>query len=278
MGTSFYLKKCTYLTVLCMVLFACNKHKEEPYKFFVAGHTYGSPSDSSGGLHPPFLETLTEYNSSFPLEKGFLTGDIVKYPSVEKWEMVDEELADLDIDVRFVAGNHEYNDLELFESRYGKTFNSFVFKNDLFVVLDGNLNNWNISGVQLTFLKEALDSHTNAVENVFIFVHQIIFHDYLPVAANSDEGKGSPLTYETEVKPLLESLDNPVYLFAGDIGAFDWGPSLYHNQVNNVTYIASGMGSGLEDNFLVVEVDSRKRVSFTVVSLNEEDLGELESY
>lgn len=261
-----------------MVLFACNKHKEEPYKFFVAGHTYGSPSDSSGGLHPPFLETLTEYNSSFPLEKGFLTGDIVKYPSVEKWEMVDEELADLDIDVRFVAGNHEYNDLELFESRYGKTFNSFVFKNDLFVVLDGNLNNWNISGVQLTFLKEALDSHTNAVENVFIFVHQIIFHDYLPVAANSDEGKGSPLTYETEVKPLLESLDNPVYLFAGDIGAFDWGPSLYHNQVNNVTYIASGMGSGLEDNFLVVEVDSRKRVSFTVVSLNGEGLGELESY
>lgn len=53
---------------------------------------------------------------------------------------------------------------------------------------------------------------------------------------------------------------------------------MYH-QYDNIHLIASGMGEGIGDNFLIVKVDSNKTVDFELIPLNDsEDLGNLEDY
>ena len=64
----------------------------------------------------------------------------------------------------------------------------------------------------------------------------------------------SPYTPDTtnfwsEVEPLFHNLPNNVIIFAGDLSANrEATPYMYYNY-DNVTFIASGMGSGINDNF-----------------------------
>jgi hypothetical protein len=53
-------------------------------------------------------------------------------------------------------------------------------KKDIFIILDANIDGWNISGEQLKFLKQSLPNEKDAINNIFIFSHQLIWMNNKP--------------------------------------------------------------------------------------------------
>lgn len=226
------------------------------YSFFVAGHAYGVPGTDNPGLHPPF-------RSAFPAirergaEFGILTGDIVWNATATDWEDVDRDLRSLGIPVHFAVGNHDMNDRALFASRYGPTYYSFRRNEDLFIILDGELDPCRISGEQRAFLTDTLRG--SDARYVFVFVHRLLWvvegTPYLVLQGkmNTTDGYDFHGNFWSEVVPALRALDVPVYVFAGDVGV-PWAQSLFYERDGNIHLVASGMGGSEEENYLTVGV------------------------
>ena len=275
-----------------MVLFSCDKNEdgtteESPisYSFFIAGHTYGSPGVDNDGLHPAFKNKFDLIQSDGHIGFGVLTGDIVITGTEQNWNEVDNDIIDLGLPVYFAAGNHDITDRVLFESRYGQTYYSFVHQSDLFIVLDPNLDEWNISDDQLQFLENALNSEAQNVNNIFVFFHQVLWWEpdniYQNVTLNSLAGRADTINFWNEIEPLFNGLPKPVHMFAGDVGAFNTGSEFMYHQYENITLIASGMGGNVRDNFIIIDVHEDASVSFRLIALNAPDisaLGDLEDY
>ncbi len=267
-------------------LFSNSKGQEDTssYSFFVAGHTYGAPGVNNIGLHPPFLDKFDYIKERSEIKMGFLTGDIVISPSIQDWDEVDANIDSLGLAVYLVAGNHEMYDRNLFESRYGRTYSRFTYKEDLFIILDPNKHNWSIKGEQLEFLQNTLDSFALNSQNIFVFFHQVLWgidkDRYSHVIPNSKEGLNPPINFWTEIVPLFEVLSNKVVLFAGDVGSA-WTNNISYDSYKNISFISSGMGGTKKDNFIVVNVDSSKQIDYDLICLNSKEincLGELQDY
>lgn len=174
---SFWISNLVLLLVSVLYYSSCKQATDESYSFFVAGHTYGSPAGDNIGLHPPFLDEFDKLNNDTRLAFGIFTGDIVRKASQVAWDTIDRQLERLDMKVYFCAGNHDTYQRELYEGRYGNTFYSFKHNKDLFIILDGSLNRWNIEGKQLEFLHNTLVEAAPSVNNVFVFIHQLVWWD-----------------------------------------------------------------------------------------------------
>jgi hypothetical protein len=252
---------------------AFSQNHSVSYSFFVAGHTYGQPGIKNG-LHPPFKEKFEYLRSRSEIKFGVFTGDIVaSNPTASDWDKVDADVESLGVPVYFAVGNHDMEDRELFESRYGQTYYAFTFENDLFIVLDPNLDGWNITGEQLEFLKNALNGNTTVNNNVFVFFHQLLWWKnnslYTNYRPNSFEGKADSVNFWTEIEPLLAALPNEVFMFAGDVGAGSWAADFMYDKYDNISFIASGMGEGTGDNFIVTNVYEDSSVGYDLICLND---------
>jgi len=70
-------------------------------------------------------------------------------------------------------------------------------------------------------------------------------------------------------------------MYCGDVGAFPNGDEFSYHNYKNITLISSGMGGGKRDNFVIVNVEENKIVSFKLIALNGDDinaLGELKDF
>ncbi len=242
------------------------------YSFFVAGHTYGQPGVKNG-IYPLFKEKFDYIRNRPEIKFGVFTGDIVAAnPTADDWDKVDADIENLGLPVYFAVGNHDMEDRDLFESRYGETFYSFTFQNDLFIVLDPNIDGWNISGDQMNFLKRTLLGKSEDSDNIFVFFHQLLWWKnnsiYTSYRPNSFEGKADTINFWSEVEPLFSQLSNEVFMFAGDVGAGSWAADFMYDRYGNISFIASGMGEGEGDNFVVSNVYKDKSVSYDLICLN----------
>jgi hypothetical protein len=270
----------------------CKRDGEDPeaipfirYSFFVAGHTYGKPGVDNIGFHPPFRQKFDLIKRDSSIKFGVLTGDIVSSGTITNWDEIDRDVEELGITVHFAVGNHDMSDRQLFETRYGNTYYSYSYYNDLFIVLDPYLDNWNISNEQLQFLKDELQQKAGNADHVFVLYHQVLWwapdNKFKNVDINSLDGRAEKINYWEEVEPLFHSLSVPVYQFAGDVGAFATGDEFMYYRYDNITLIASGMGGEVRDNFVIVDVYSDTTVSYRLIALNGDDihaLGKLEDY
>ncbi|MCH2213554.1 MAG: metallophosphoesterase [Flavobacteriales bacterium] len=283
------LRKAFILAVPTILVFGCKESatvsNPPKYSFFVAGHTYGKPGVDNAGVHPPFKEKFELINNDKYIEFGVFTGDIVKNSTEQDWNEIDSDLELLDDTVYFAVGNHDVSNRPLYESRYGPTYYSFIHNSDLMVVLDPNLDKWNISGDQLEFLKTVLNDNLEEIDNIFVFFHQLIWWEedniYGNVMPNSLFGRADTVNFWSEVEPLFSSLPNEVYMFAGDVGAISNGSEFMYHNYDNITLIASGMGTEHRDNMVIVDIQNDKSVSFRLIALNGDDLsslGNLEDY
>jgi len=275
------------LLLLFIFVISCQKETVVPdisYSFFVAGHTYGGAGIDNRGLHPPF-EQKFGYLNSRNVSLGFLTGDIVIRSTEQNWDEVDSVLQYLDADVHFVVGNHDLKENpDLFENRYGRTYSYFVKHSDLFIILDPNIDHWNISGEQLEFLKETLNENPE-VRNIFVFFHQLLWREsdnkYKYVRMNSTEGRADTINFWSEIMPLFTQRTNPVAMFAGDMGAASWSDNFMYDTFENITLIASGMGDEDGDNVIIVNMSDKGIINYDLIAINGADvhaLGELEDY
>lgn len=277
--------------IVSILVFGCSNKETEnnEYSFFVAGHVYGYPGESKDniGVHPPFKDKLDLIKNNNLIEFGVFTGDIVEDGTNEKeWDELDADIAYTNKKVYFAPGNHDIGNSKgrtIFKRRYGDTYYSFKHKNDLIIVLDPNLDKWNISGNQLEWLKNTMASEGTRVDNIFVFFHQVLWwekdNEFKNFKLNSLSRRDEEINFWTIIHPLFEELEKPVYMFAGDAGVKDHG-YMYHKN-GNVTLIASGMGGRMEDNFILVDIQKDKTVHFQLIALNGDNqnaLGKLEDY
>ncbi len=283
-----------WLLVICLFISSCRINKQVSisqdlnivdYSFFVAGHTYGKPRVNNKGFHPPFKQKFDLIKSDTTIQFGVLTGDIVHRSSNRDWNEIDTDILALGKKVYFAPGNHDLTKPELFTQRYGETFKKFVYNSDLFIILDPNIDQWNISGEQLDFLKETLKRNRKKVNNIFVFFHQVLWWNenniYKNLHLNSRSGRAKNINFWEEVEPLFNQVSNQVFMFAGDMGAFPKRESFMYHKYDNITLIGSGMGGMKNDNFIIVNVLKNKKVNYQLIALNKNDidaLGKLESY
>ena len=278
------MRKILIIGIVVGMLYSCDTKTEGSYSFFVAGHTYGTPTATNPGLHPPFIETFAWLNESPEIEFGIFTGDIVRSSTKTSWDSVDSQLTKLDKIVYFCPGNHDMHPRNIYESRYGDAYYSFTHKNNLLIVLDGNIDRWNIKGPQLEFLDTTLSNAGPEISNVFVFVHQLIWWDknniFSQVNLNWPPYTPDTTNYWSDVEPLLQNCHSPVFMFAGDLGANRQASALMYYPDGNITYIASGMGNIDTDNFIIVTVNDNTQVQFELITLgrNKHRLGRLEDH
>jgi hypothetical protein len=243
------------------------------YSFFVAGHSYGQPAINSKGLHPPLKNKFSYLQNRFEIEFGVLTGDIVEHASVASWDSVDADINALGLPVYFAPGNHDMTNRPLYESRYGASYYHFLHHNDLFIILDPNIDGWNISGAQFTYLDSLLNSTSLSVDNIFVFFHQVLWHEHYPsIIPNSMAGRADSINFWTEVEPLFSILPNQVFMFSGDFYAWTYATEVMYDRYDNISLIGSGMGGGAKDNFIFVNVGSNKQVCYDLICLESSNL------
>jgi len=254
--------------------------KDTSYSFFIAGHTYGNPNASNLRMHPAFVEKF-EFIHSYPkIEFGIFTGDLVRNSTIENWDSVEVDLAKLQIPYYVIPGNHDTYNRALYEERFGdkenqnRTYSFFQFHDDLFILLDGNLDHWNISGNQLDFLEKTLMENAPEARNIFVFVHELIWWDeaneFAEVKLNWPPYTPDTTNYWNTIEPLLRKQGKPVFICAGDLGASNQASALMFAEKDGITYLASGMGGNKDENFILANVDEKGDVRFDVIALRGE--------
>jgi len=232
----------------------------------VAGHTYGSPNKEIDGIYPPFLKELLAKHQQYDF--GVFTGDIVKFPSQKKWDIVHQQLQLLSFPVYFAPGNHDMGDRKLYQELNGNADTCFTKNEDVFLFFDNTKFGWNLDSSQTFLFNDAL-SRLSIKGRLFVFGHNVLWQDkYVCATSNSLEGKGpTPLFWKTVVPQLLK-LPNPVYWFAGDVGSNEKSKNISYAKEGNIHMITSGMGNNVFDNYLKVNV-TYTSVSIEVIPLNE---------
>lgn len=272
--------------VIIILLACCNNVKTQSnpilYSFFSAGHAYGNPMNVHYGLHYPFVDYIPTINNHPTMELGFLTGDVVYTPNKTYWDSAQVDINKIAVPTYIAAGNHDVS--QEFVERFGEYHHSFVHKNDLHIVLKPKKTNWNIEGEQLNFLKKTLDSNHANVNNIFIFLHELIWwsptNEYKDININYRPHYPGTTNYESTIKPLLKSYPNNITVFAGDLGATKPVSAFMYDQFDNITLIGSGMGSGSKDNIIITDVYA-DTVIHNLVAINGSDpnaLGSLHDY
>ena len=237
------------------------------YAFMVAGHTYGNPINYQYGLHPAFVNQFDFFNQYPGLKFGFFTGDVVPDTTIAYWNSAKFDINQLNFPIHIAAGNHDRS--QLFDSLFTPYY-KFTHQNDLFIIL--NTTNWNIIGDQKVFLESTINEFSPKVRNIFIFTHELIWwnktNEFSNIKINYLPNFPGSTNYWSDIFPMLDTLNNNVYLFAGDLGATEVvTPYVYHKS-NNITYLGSGMGNNSKDNVIVAEVDSSGGVHFKLLGLN----------
>lgn len=280
-----------FLVIISFIFFtSCSTSKQSKYSFFVAGHTYGNPLNSGKekGLYKPFKDKTGFLNQEENMAFGALLGDIVWIP--DYWPEALLDVSKFKMPIKIIRGTHE-GSLKNFEKKFGESYKSFTQNKDLFIVLDPNIDNWNISGEQLDFLKKTLLTEGVKARNIFVFTHQLLWwskEKLIKPRPNSVEGRAKKTNFWSEVAPLFKQTNKEIIFFAGDVGAFSKERRKRKHIIeycylkeDNLTFIATGMGGGVRDNFVITDVASDGAVSFRLIHLNGNainSLGKLEDY
>lgn len=283
--------KILQLILFSFLLLSCKKEDANPsvrndkkdahqYAFFAAGHVYGNPINFQYGLHPPFKSVINQINAYPKLEFGVFTGDVVPKPTEAYWDSALVDINLINVPTYIAPGNHDGG--VVFERLFTNYYRSFTYLNDLFIVLSPS--NWNIKGKQLDFLKNELKK-ADSLHNVFIFCHELIWwspeNQFKNVEINYRPHYPGSTNYWSEIHPILDSLDNQVMIFAGDLGAVSSVDAYMYYQQDNVTLIGSGMGGGTEDNMIFVEVSENGEVNLRHMGIEINrlfELGDIEDY
>lgn len=261
--------------------------RDNRYSFFFAGHLYGKPGTEAIGIYSPFKEKYDLIRNWSKMEFGVTGGDNTQHGWVEEWDSLESDVEELGLPMYYSVGNHDHLNIDNFETRYGETLSYFTYDNDLFIILDP-YPYWIIDPEQLDMIEEAISSNPG-VDNIFVFFHYVIWWDwdnifsdlYVNSGYNGHVPRADTVNFWTEVEPQFNGLPQPVYFFAGDMGAAYNKPGFMYYNYDNITLVGSGMGAGTQDNFVIINIDDEKNVTFDLIALGEDDIkawGKLEDF
>ncbi|RMG69008.1 MAG: hypothetical protein D6715_00730, partial [Calditrichaeota bacterium] len=258
------------------------------FRFAVAGHAYGSHRGENQGLYPAFVRRFNQLlQSPAGKELAFLVlaGDVVRRSSPEAWQAVRNTLKQWPLPTYLVLGNHDNTPegRRFAAERAGSTYYYFDLGNNRFIFLDTQQDSRRISGEQLQFFRRLVEQ-PEAPRRIFVFCHELIWNGhrrYRGIASNgrSRFNRMGVSNFWKDLYPLCQSRpDHQFYFIAGDVGGRDDAIAAFYDRVGNVTFIATGMGQVVDENFLLVRVTADS-VRFKLVPLSPEvQLPPLEAY
>jgi len=263
--------------------------QSDDFKFMVIGHIYGTTIGEDREPSPTLLANIDKLNS-LNLTMVVSLGDMVKHSEPEDFNILETKvLTKLKSPIFNTVGNHDLVNRELYENRYGQTYYSFAVGPAQMIFLDTERVECQIDDVQSKMINNVVSSalQNDAIKNIFIFMHKTLFfkNDNLfqkklrMAGPNVWDCYGSESfsdIFETIIKPA--SLTKPIYLFAGDVGA--WGNlSPYYEKLENfpITLVMSGIGEEPNDSVILVNV-SQENVELELMPLTDTPMMSLESY
>jgi hypothetical protein len=227
--------------------------------FAVAGHIYGDPDNYTSSVYPAFLTILKQDYKTRKFDYLFLTGDLVADSSTQIWMNVEHELNALEVPWFIARGNHDYG-AYLDENIQEKKYLSIRKHRALFLVLNTSNAGWTVDSLQRDFLNKELTA-TDTVEQIFVFSHQLWWERNSPEDFQLDSLRPNSSTYYegesdfwTDAFPLFERTGIETWFFAGDMGSHRILPAYYEDHYKKFHFYGSGMGGGIRDNYLIVEV------------------------
>lgn len=248
------------------------------YSFIVSGHFAGHSSNTSGFPASTVLgglDRMLAFHPNLLLHTGDLFMDIKKDSSNYRRALFNK----LPFPIYNAVGNHDMDGDQY--TPFGPTYFSIYVNSDLFIILDTELDNGDVSGAQFTFLKEELQlAASKRSKNIFIVSHRPVWGNGHPELDNLLEGNTRSLTgnnFEEEVLPLLyEANKNArIYWFAGSMGS---SPACFlHHEENGVCYILSAIRDARRDAVLGVKVKNGD-VTFKAIPLGDVAPASFETY
>lgn len=266
--------------ILIVALFAQNLNSNAQndtiiYSFYTAGHAYGNPLSYGFGLHPPFVEFIPTLNSYEKIDFGVFTGDVVYSSTAAYWDSAQIDFDKLTKPFYIAPGNHDIG--PEFKARFNTYQHSFIHKNDLHIIVTVN-SGWSIVNSRLDFLIDEIENNYQTVNNIFIYVHQLIYwspeNKYSEIKINYEPQYPGPTNFESTILPLVNSYPNNFTFFSGDLGATKNVSSFMYEKEDNVTLIASGLGSGTEDNIIRTDIYADTLIH-NIIAINGNDTSAL---
>jgi hypothetical protein len=266
------------------------------YYFFISGHIYGQKNGSSypSSTLLASLPFLNKSSASFMM----LSGDMYENLSdIDIRNLKKSFLSQVSFPIFNAPGNHDFGmhnnfNLELAKEKYkqhfGPAYSSFIFSNDLFLILDSESDNGAIKGEQLTYALKALDHaiEEEKVKNIFIFFHRLLFEnnnpDFSDSVLSTTISNGGPSSNDDSftqfiISKLKKNNHIQSYLIAGNVG---YATTFFYEKHGNITYIANGLGDSSKDLLLKVTVPANKQASFELIpmAMSKENLLKLTDY
>lgn len=241
-----------------------NLNGKKDYTFFIAGHAFGSPTEKNLGIYPKFYKELINKKNIFDF--GIFAGDVTREGDDRSFDYFDDQIENLNLEIYIAPGNHDIGftykrnfftglygkKKKKFIQRYNNLYQSFKFKNDLFIILNPYDRQWSIKSEQLEFLKKQLKNNYELVDNIVIITHPVIYiNKKFNVKPNNFLGAGKILNFWDVIYPTIKKFNNNYYIVSGDVGAYPNANSLFCKKFENSLFLATGMGGGIYDNYLV---------------------------
>ena len=258
-------------------------------QFLVVGHLYGTIQGEDNQPAPGLLNALPELNR-IPLSLLVSLGDMVKQSEADDFDELDRQLLKpAAFPVFNTVGNHDVENRALYEDRYGPTYFSFRHGPSRMIFLDTEREHCAIDSPQREMLnsvmQEALEDRTT--RQIFIFMHKTFFfkNDRLFELKAEKAGPNVWDCYgtgnfseimQTIIQPA--ALQKPVYLFAGDVGAYG-NLSPYYEKLpgSSLTLVMTGLGDFPSDSGILVTVKGDD-VQLEAYSLTGNQMNPLPSY
>lgn len=223
------------------------RKKPQEFSFVVVGHVY-----------PQWEALKSVLKQAEKTEASFiiLTGDLINgEPIEEEWQDFERIMAESGIPFYIAPGNHEVDSEEkrrIFEERFGETFQSFIFQNSKFILLNSSDRtreyHKDIDQEQWEFLRREYQDPGN-YEHIFLFLHHPLWmKDFSLTNASYPDNR-----WEQEIHPLIR--EKTKYVFAGDSTTF------FYTEQEGVFYLVNGFGRQQRETipyFLEVQVKGRE--------------------
>ena len=232
---------------------------QEDKNLLIIGHAY-SLMKKDRFLRDSKLFIFIEKNKIL-IDKIFFTGDVYKNPSKSKWVELKMLLNKMEIEFEIAPGNHDVGfgnntkrDIftDVFPYQYPVYYKSFAGLTS--IVLDSTKDPWVINKDRISPI---LESNKNKNENLYLFSHHLL-HEISSKISNSLEGFPENLSKNKNheiLKELRESFKS-VTSISGDIGAFNYQPSIECLKKDEVMYVGSGLGEK-KDNELIGLINNK---------------------
>lgn len=256
-------------------------------RFIISGHLYGS-ADNEGSITPSstLIDAIDEINTRNP-DLFFTLGDLTYAPSEQSFKELHENfLSKVDAPIFNAPGNHDfYNGREFYEEAFGQSFYYFKYAQIQIIILDTEIGQCAVLGRQKEMLSQALTLalDDNDISSIFIFFHKTLFLEGEPQLISQ---ANAPCTYGTNYSELETELfipaaqKKPLYLIAGDVGAFggNLSPFYYKNPDTNLYALALGLGDSPHDLLLQIDILPSSEIDLQIISIGGNEFSEIETY